>query len=166
MLSEDKNKDTLIEKVLERNISLIILGTGDMEKKLSKILKFKNALIINTFDSEIAEEIYAAGDIFLMPSDFEPCGISQMISMRYGCLPLAHDIGGLHDTIIHDKTGYLYSGKSVKKKRESFLNMLDHAISNDTIKIEKMKETAMQNRFLWESQAEKYIDIYSIIKNY
>ena len=165
LLSEDKNKDTLIEKVLERNISLIILGTGDMEKKLSKIFKFKNALIINAFDSEIAEEIYAVGDIFLMPSDFEPCGISQMISMRYGCLPLAHDIGGLHDTIIHDKTGYLYSGKSVKKKRESFLNMLDHAISNDTIKIEKMKETAMQNRFLWESQAEKYIDIYSIIKN-
>ena len=85
------------------DIQIVLLGTGDpgFEQAFSWFSQvFPEKLSANiTFDVKLAQEIYAACDIFLMPSRFEPCGLSQMMAMRYGTLPLVNEVGGLRDTV-------------------------------------------------------------------
>ena len=93
----------------------VILGSGDprLEKEcLALEKKYKKRVrSILKFDSDLSHRMYAGGDILLMPSRYEPCGLSQLIAMRYGCIPVATATGGLKDTITNAprkrKTGYL-----------------------------------------------------------
>ena len=89
--------------MLQEDVQIVLLGTGDpgFEQAFSWFGQvFPDKLSANiTFDVKLAQEIYAACDIFLMPSRFEPCGLSQMMAMRYGTLPLVHEVGGLRDTV-------------------------------------------------------------------
>lgn len=168
-LSEGRVK-SLLEKITDLGAQVIILGQGEkayiqkldlMEKKLIKTKKFS---FLNRFDEGLAHLIYAASDIFLMPSRFEPCGLAQMIAMRYGALPLAHRTGGLADTIRDQRTGFLF----LKHDATAFLKKVQEAIGlyQRSPKLwEKMVGTAMQEDFSLRKSAQQYLGLYQQVLN-
>lgn len=101
-MTRQKGFDVVVEELhqlLQKDIQIVLLGTGDpgFENAFAWFGQaYPDKLSANiTFDVQLAQEIYAASDVFLMPSRFEPCGLSQMMAMRYGTLPLVHEVGGL-----------------------------------------------------------------------
>ncbi len=166
LFSGMKDGRTLLEHILDRPLALIVLGTGELDGWLDSLMQRPNALFLNLFDAAAATRLYGAGDVFLMPSDFEPCGISQLISMRYGCLPLVHDIGGLHDTVAHGETGFIYGGGSLHAQQKTLLSLVDDVIwlrENRSGRWAEMQEKAMRTRFAWPTQAERYLQLYASI---
>jgi starch synthase len=158
-----EGNDLLLQAMLKKDIFFIILGTGELQAQLEQMNHWPNGVFVCAFDAEFATRLYAAGDLFLMPSDFEPCGISQMIAMRFGCLPLVNDIGGLHDTVQDMQTGFVYSGASRPQAIQALLKTLDKALfyyANRKQYWTKMQEQAMRVRFEWTTSAKEYIKLY------
>jgi starch synthase len=154
---------SVLEEILKRDVFLLVLGTGDLEDQLDEINHWPNGLFVCAFDPGFANLLYEAGDLFLMPSDFEPCGITQMIAMRNGCLPLVPDVGGLYDTVQDMQTGFVYSGINRPMARQALLDTLDKALDCYTHDVKKwagMQENAMRVRFEWTASAEKYQGLY------
>ncbi|MBD3374911.1 glycogen synthase GlgA [candidate division KSB1 bacterium] len=173
-LTEQKGFD-LIEKIkdklFERNVQLVILGTGDphyqnMLETLSKENSDKLALFVK-FDEELAHLIEAGTDMFLMPSRFEPCGLNQMYSLRYGTLPVVHNIGGLKDTVIDiDKDSSKGTGFTFDNYDETaLLATIDRALAlfGDDKSWLKIVKRAMKQNFSWDSAAEDYVKMYQKI---
>ncbi|MDR2734479.1 MAG: glycogen/starch synthase [Spirochaetota bacterium] len=157
---------SLLEHFLDRPLALIVLGSGEFENALDALMERPNALFLNLFDAEAASRLYRVGDVFLMPSDFEPCGISQLISMRYACLPFVHDTGGLHDTVTHRETGFSYSGENLSAQQKSFLRLTDDILwfrENCIPEWTRMQERAMRARFSLPEQAAKYLELYAAL---
>jgi starch synthase len=155
---------SVLQEMLKRDIRLVVFGTGELEEQLEEINRRPNGLFICAFDPKFAGLLYAGGDMFLMPSDFEPCGISQMIAMRYGCLPLVPDLGGLSNTVQDMQTGFVYRGVNRQAACQALLDTLDKALGyyvNERKKWAEMQVQAMGARFEWTSSAEKYIDLYT-----
>ena len=155
---------TVLQSILNRNLSLIVLGTGEYQDELEEINARPNGLFVCAYANDLANRMYAGGDLFLMPSDFEPCGLSQMIAMRFGCLPLAYDIGGLHDTVRDMQTGFVYSGDTRDEARQALLDTLDRALdclANNPSHWTQMQRQAMAERFEWMAAAKKYIQLYA-----
>ena len=106
-LTEQKGLDLvkymLDEIMCTENVAFVILGTGDYEyEEFFRYMeeKYKGRVCSYiAYDNAVAHQIYAGSDLFLMPSKFEPCGISQMIALRYGTLPIVRETGGLRDTV-------------------------------------------------------------------
>lgn len=164
-LAEQKGFDIflpIIEDLLKQNLQIIILGTGDKnyEEKLKKLAKkYPTKLSANIkFDAGFAQKIYAGSDIFLMPSRFEPCGLGQMIAMRYGTLPIVRKTGGLADTVKNMKTGFVFK----KYSDQAFLKAIQSALKTyqKKSKWDKMIKQAMKQDFSWNASAEKYIELY------
>ena len=109
--------------------------------------------------------MYSSGDLFLMPSSFEPCGISQMLSMRAGQPCLAHSVGGLTDTISHDINGFTFSGSDPLQQAENMLSCLKSTIEkkqNNQNDWNEVSTNALKSRFLWSDVAQKYVnELYS-----
>ena len=163
----------LVERVLEdimwRRLQLVIVGTGDyhFEQMLcSKAAKYPGMMSVNIrFDPALASKVYAASDIFLMPSQTEPCGLAQMIAMRYGAIPVVRETGGLNDTVfpINPETG---EGRGITFKSYNAHDMLD-AIDrsldlyyNNKALLKQIMYHNMQEDFSWEKSASEYIAIY------
>lgn len=105
----------MIEGILDKDIQVVILGTGDYmyESRLKELQeKYPNKVSANImFDNGLAHRIYAGSDMFLMPSLFEPCGLGQLIALRYGSIPIVRETGGLKDTVIpYDETTGIGTG--------------------------------------------------------
>ncbi|MCK9176506.1 MAG: glycogen synthase GlgA [Clostridiales bacterium] len=174
-LDSQKGLDLLLhilDELLEEDVQFVLLGTGDpaYEQALSEIEARHpgkmRALI--TYDRLLSRRIYAGSDLFLMPSLFEPCGLSQMIAMRYGTLPLVRQTGGLADTVEaynkYEKTGtgfgflninaheLLYTAKEAvelyREDREAWSNMVQQAMSGD---------------YSWTRSAKTYETLYEAI---
>jgi starch synthase len=118
------------------------------------------------YSDEIAQKIYAGCDIFLMPSKFEPCGLGQMIAMRYGTLPLVRETGGLKDTVqpfnvyTGEGTGFTFTNfNSYDLKEVMFLAI--NTYNNNKIAFKKMVKSAMEKDFSWKQSALAYIDLYN-----
>lgn len=161
-----RNEKMCIEEILEligEKGIYIIQGTG--EKKYEEIFietskKYKNFVFINGYSEICANLLYSKGDLFLMPSLFEPCGISQMLAMREGQPCIVNEVGGLKDTVINEVDGFSFSGESIEEKINNFLNTLKNAINIKNNKKEKWNEiceNAKRKRFNWEDSVEKYI---------
>ena len=151
----------------------IILGTGNpvvenMARSLEADYPDRVRSVIK-FDSTLAHQLYASADIFMMPSRYEPCGLSQMISMRYGCVPIARATGGLVDTIQHVShkvnggTGFLFD-RPYPSVFASVLKRALHLCHQPEI-WRQIQLNGMQIDFSWEKSARRYIDVYKDLIN-
>ncbi|MGO2603218.1 MAG: glycogen synthase GlgA, partial [Alkalibacterium gilvum] len=172
-LDEQKGVQLIVESMDEllkfRKVQLVLLGTGkpyfekDL-KRLSEKYPDKFQAIIH-FDSNFAQWIYAGSDFFLMPSAFEPCGLSQLNSLRYGTLPIVHEVGGLVDTVDpynefqEQGTGFsFYDFDSI-----TMLNTIDRALTvyyDKPESFKKIQARAMSINNSWEKSAQEYIEHY------
>ncbi|MGG5369209.1 glycogen synthase GlgA [Enterococcus sp. AZ196] len=158
-----------MENLMQFDVQLVLIGTGDpnFENQFEYFgEKFSHKTSIHiAFDVTLAQKVYAGADMFLMPSAFEPCGLSQMISMRYGTLPIVHEIGGLRDTvqpynpITNEGTGFGFN------IFEPFylMNTLKQAIElyHDHQNIwQKMMNEAMSRDFSWDGSSRQYLELY------
>lgn len=165
-----------LNDIYNEPIQMIILGSGDlyMEQQLSNFVNSvpkTKMVFINGYNESLAHRIYASSDLFLMPSLFEPCGISQLISMRYGTLPLVRETGGLKDTVEafneYEKTGNGFSFTHYNS--QSMLDALRYAIhiyyANKT-DWNLIVKNAMKTDVSWEKSAVKYSLLYDEILKY
>ncbi|MEK7552033.1 MAG: glycogen/starch synthase [Patescibacteria group bacterium] len=167
---EQKGFNLLIEvlpTILKRDLQFVIMGDGDktIVNALEKIQKkFPKKFVLTPFNPKYETSMYAGADIFLLPSRFEPCGINQMIALRYGCIPVVHHIGGLADTIVdfnpHKETGNGFTFKEY--------NVLDLVVAI-TRATENYKHPEIWKRLVitglkeansWKIPAKKYVDLY------
>ncbi|NLO89138.1 MAG: glycogen synthase GlgA [Clostridia bacterium] len=159
----------IMNDLLKEDVQFILLGTGEdyYQQMFSQIkVRYKDkAAIIIGFDPVLAQKIYAGSDIFLMPSKFEPCGLSQLISLRYGTIPVVHATGGLEDTIIDFPTdpekgnGFSFKNFSVSDFWITLQRALD-LFNNHPDQWRKIISNAMTADFSWDKSAKKYISLY------
>ncbi|WPC40593.1 glycogen synthase GlgA [Clostridium sp. JS66] len=162
---------SIVEQLLAMDIQLVILGTGDdcfqdMFQYFSHIYPSKISTNIK-FDNCLAQQIYAGSDMLLMPSLFEPCGISQLISLRYGTIPIVRETGGLKDTIT-PYNQYTEEGNGFSFKNYNAYEMLDiikYAIKiyNNKKAWNKLMKKAMLEDNSWKNSAKTYIDLYKTL---
>lgn len=176
-LADQKGFDILagiIEELVNLKLQLVILGTGDaayhnLLEKLEE--KYPHKVSINLkFDNKLAHLIYAGSDLFLMPSRYEPCGLGQLISFKYGTVPIVRATGGLADTVknYNPKTGtgngFVFSEYSSKLLLATVKNAIE-IFKNKRIWA-KLIINGMNMDFSWNTSAKKYVDLYqkAIIK--
>ncbi len=167
-LAEQKGFDILaegIDSICKMDLQLVILGTGDLKYHLileGMAKKYPKVISLHLkFDDPLARKIYAGSDIFLMPSKYEPCGLGQMISLKYGTIPLALKTGGLADTV-NEENGFGFGRYS----RDDLLKTINKAIAEfkNKNKWNALIETAMKCNFSWEKSAKKYLKLYEKAK--
>lgn len=176
-LATQKGLDLLMavaEELLSGNIQLVILGTGEWRfesalKDLERRYEAKLKVIIN-FSKDLASKLYAASDIFLMPSKFEPCGLSQLIAMRYGSIPVVRETGGLKDTVkpFNPETGEGVGYTFVQYNAHDMLASIWHAVDtfyNNKEDWSKIVHNAMSLDFGWDKPANEYKELYNKILN-
>ncbi len=170
-LSEQKGMDLVIQcapELFSYGVRLAILGKGDdtIQRALLTLAdKYNSAISVNIgFNDRLAHMVYAGSDFFLMPSKYEPCGLGQLIAMRYGTIPVARATGGLADTI-QDFDPLKSSGTGVlfhDYTHYALLEALKRAfcVYTDGRKMKKMIADGMNMDFSWKSSAGRYIELY------
>ena len=165
----------LVQKIfndlMKMDVQMILLGTGDPKlhaffDKMNKKYKNKFAAYLG-FNDDLAHLIEGGADIFLMPSRYEPCGLNQMYSLKYGTVPVVRKTGGLADTVVkfNEKTGEGNGFMFDKYDPKEFLKEVKRAVKvfkNKEAWIKIMK-TGIKSDFSWNSSAKKYIDLYKTI---
>ncbi len=158
-----------LEHVLEQLQGgvLLVLGSGDKNYEqffIEIAAQYDNVVFINGYSEPLSQLLYERGDLFLMPSSFEPCGISQMLAMRAGQPCLVNAVGGLLDTVIDSQNGFLFAGDSPKAQAEHMVSTLAAIVelrTTDKARWKAIGKAAGEARFLWSSVAEQYVsDLY------
>ncbi len=157
-----------LQELLDFHWQAVILGSGDPAIEDSCVAfsaQHPNRVrMITGYHVNLAHQLYAGGDIFLMPSRYEPCGISQMIAMRYGTIPVARATGGLRDTITPTRPGNPGSGYLFEQSSSSsFAQAIQFSLQDysDPIIWREIQENAMSRDFSWKTSALKYIFQYA-----
>ena len=177
-LVDQKGIDLLMpiidDVIANTNAKFILMGSGekiyenffyDMEAKYPE--RFKCFV---GYSDPVAQKIYAGSDIFLMPSKFEPCGLGQMIAMRYATLPLVRETGGLKDTVIpynkytNEGTGFSFDKFDPEALKEVMYIAID-TYNNNKEAFATLRRNAMKQDYSWSSSAQKYIELYNKITN-
>ena len=147
------------------NADFIFLGSGDSSYENLLIWLSNNTSNIRAYigyKADLANQIYAGSDFFLMPSKFEPCGLSQLIAMRYGSLPIVRATGGLDNTVIgyplDNSTGFKFWGYDGWQMKEAIDCAL--GVYHDKYTFNSMRKSAMQSDFTWKKSAEEYLKLY------
>jgi len=176
-LTEQKGIDLLAaaaEDILSEGVQLVLLAFGESKyntlfENLQKKYK-KNLAVIIEFDEELAHIIEAGADIYLMPSKYEPCGLNQLYSMRYGTVPIVRNTGGLADTIndyaqhgVKSGTGFKFNEYSPDALLSSMRRATDMFL-NDKESWRKLMVNGMKADWSWQRAAKEYIDIYRKVK--
>lgn len=151
----------VLAKITDIPWQFILLGTGDVELEEAAQrmqMEFPGRVRAELkFDAPLARLIYAGSDMLLMPSRYEPCGLAQMIAMRYGCLPIVHMTGGLGDTVT-DSTGFRFKSASSRSLRTALVKALAVYVDRDLWI--SMQKKAMSADFSWSKSATQYLEIY------
>ena len=169
-LTHQKGIDLILqasEDILRTGAQLVILGTGDAhyESALRSLEHYRHDRVrsILLFSNEMSAKIYAASDLFLMPSKTEPCGLSQLISMRYGTVPIVHRVGGLRDTVI-PFTGVEGNGFTFESfQAGDMMDAIYRAVTCFYQSPDEWKQIIknnLQKDVSWEQSAKKYLDLY------
>ncbi|MBN2209292.1 MAG: glycogen synthase GlgA [Candidatus Coatesbacteria bacterium] len=173
-LAAQKGLDILsqcIEDVVDLGVNLVILGAGDDEYH-QLLIELKDELSgrigVNIgFDSAMAKRIYAGSDMFLMPSRYEPCGLGQLISMRYGTIPIVRKTGGLSDTVAEfdprtaQGTGFVFSEYTAGALTETAKRALN--LYKDKTRWKKLVKNAMSYDSSWDRSSGEYVELYQKI---
>ena len=153
----------------DAKINLIVLGSGD--QRYENMFRYFSSKYPNKisakigYDEELSHLIYAGCDAFLVPSAFEPCGLTQLIALRYGSLPIVHEIGGLKDTVKPYNqyegtgTGFSFQGYSSSE----LLDRINHAewlYRENTEEWKAMEKRAMKEDWSWNNSSKKYENLY------
>ncbi len=151
--------------MMNTSADYVFLGSGNKDYENLLIWLSNNTPNIRAYigyNAELANLIYAGSDFYLMPSKFEPCGLSQLIAMRYGSLPIVRATGGLEDTItgypLNDSTGFkfwTYNGFDMMQAVNCALE-----VYKDKYTFNAMRETAMKTDFSWKKSTEEYLKMY------
>lgn len=176
-LTQQKGSDVVVEAVpqlIELGAQFAVLGSGEIElenawSRLAAAHPGRIAVKIG-YDEGLAHRIEAGADIFLMPSRFEPCGLNQMYSQRYGTPPVVHRVGGLADTVTHASPENLASGAATgfvidRLDRASLVDAVHRAMAlyRHPRAWEKLMRSAMARDFGWAGRAQQYLDVYEKI---
>jgi starch synthase len=156
-----------MERLLDENWQFVLLGSGDqvVESRVRSFAESHNERVraIFRFDAQLAREIYAGVDMILIPSRYEPCGLTQMIAMRYGCIPVGSATGGLKDTITDYEEGPSGTGFVFQPvEPQALANIIRKAIMifADQRKWRGLQLRAMAVDFSWERSAQEYLQLY------
>lgn len=177
-LTDQKGFDLIaymMDEMCQNNIQIVVLGTG--EEKYENMFrhfawKYQGKVSANIFYSEaLSHKVYAACDAFLMPSLFEPCGLSQLMSLRYGTVPIVRETGGLKDTVIpyneYESTGTGFSFANYNAHEMYFT--LQYAMNiyyNKKREWNKLIDRGMAADFSWNHSASKYQEMYDWLCSY
>ncbi len=171
-LTEQKGVDLVIQAapaMLAAGAQLVVLGQGDeaLEAELNALSAAHPGTIaaVQRFDEGLARRIYAGADMFLMPSRYEPCGLGQLIAMRYGCIPVGRKTGGLADTILDPDehgghaTGFLFDEFS----SFAFAGAFERAVRafRNPAAWTHLQEEAMSRDHSWRASATRYVEVYT-----
>lgn len=163
----------IMPELIREDLQLVILGTG--EQQYQSMFNYYSSLYCKkvsariTFDSGFAQQIYSGSDMFLMPSLFEPCGIGQMLAMRYGTLPIVRETGGLKDTVepynqyTGDGNGFSFANYNAHEMLYCIQRALK--VYKDKDMWYRLVENAMHTDNSWKKSAQKYIEAYQGILN-
>jgi starch synthase len=151
-----------VDSIVHDGGQLAVIGEGDAEVEnalRATAERHAGSVAIKIgYDEKTARRIFAGSDFLLMPSRFEPCGLSQMYAQRFGSLPIAHNTGGLNDTIEDGATGFLFRNPS----NETFMAAIHRARSVFQRKddLASMRQRAMSRSFGWKKAVHAYMDVY------
>lgn len=159
----------VFEELLQLDIQMVVLGTGD--RKYEDM--FRNAAAEHPdkvsanlkYDGVLAQRIYAGSDMFLMPSLYEPCGLSQLFSLRYGTVPIVRETGGLNDTIIPyneftgEGTGFTFANYNAHEMLDAIKRALGFYRKTDIWK--DIIRNGMKQDFSWNKSAQEYMELYN-----
>jgi starch synthase len=170
-LSSQKGLDLVADAlgdIIASGITVVILGKGDeafQDALLTLQKKFKKRLSVTIgFDNALAHRVYAGSDAFLMPSRYEPCGLGQLIALRYGAVPIVRATGGLVDTVTEYNpsegtgTGFLFSHYSSGELFRTIKRAQEYFTSDSHW--QKIQRNAMSQNFNWSNSAKQYMSLY------
>jgi starch synthase len=173
-LVEQKGIDLLLAtlpELLKRKMQMVVLGNGDpeFEKGLQNVAKrHKDRMSVHIgYSEELAHRIEAGSDMFLMPSRFEPCGLNQLYSLRYGTVPVVRRTGGLADTVVDatgaalelgSATGFVFDKPAPDALHSSVHRAL--ALYDEPRRWRKLVQAGMRQDFSWKTSAGHYQDLY------
>ena len=171
-LTRQKGMDLVmyaLDRILSGGVQVAVLGTGDRDYEDGLRYfqdKYPGTMAARIeFDPALSQRMYAAADMFLMPSKFEPCGLSQIIAMRYGTLPIVRETGGLKDTVIPyneftgEGTGFSFSNFNGDEMGDAVFRAARLFLDNREA-WNKLVTQAMSQDFSWTRSADKYLDLY------
>lgn len=164
-LSEQKGMDLLLEalpRIVAQGAKVVVQGLGS--EQLADAFKSAqaqfpdNVRFVEKFDAELAQRVYAGVDMFLMPSAFEPCGLGQMIALRYGSIPIVRKTGGLADTVFENINGFLFEHKD-SSELAAACERAFKAFANEKIWL-KLMQNALSGDYGWSKSASEYVHLY------
>jgi len=161
--------DYIISDIMRQKVQLVVLGMG--EGRYFNLFswaegEYKGRVAARfTMDHALAHQIYAGTDLFLMPSQFEPCGLSQMIAMRYGTLPIVRETGGLRDTVLsyNEETGMGNGFSFFNYNAHDMLHTIERALDfyqNKPDVWKTLQERGMKGDYSWSHSAKDYLNLY------
>ncbi len=159
----------ILPEMLNLGIQFVLLGTGESElEEYFKTIQYRypdKVKIFLEFNKDLSKKIYAGSDIFLMPSKSEPCGLSQMISSRYGSIPVVRETGGLYDTIkpynnyTEAGNGFTFANYNAHEMKDALARAVDLFADNE--KWTKLTKKVMEMDFSWDASAKQYMKLYN-----
>lgn len=167
-MAHQKGLDTLMKvlpEIISLDVNIIFLGAGEKTVEASVIRaagQYPSLIRAEfSYNERLAHHLYGGCDFILIPSHFEPCGLIQMIGMRYGTLPIASETGGLKDTIINGKNGFLFENGNKRQLLQTVTKAL--RVYKNSKAYTAMVRSAMETNFSWDKSALQYQALYEKI---